>query len=110
MYPISGVFLPAVWTGSGRICYNVLRFQSERGVFMPPVLYIIVPCYNEQEVISITAPRFLKKLKQLIREGKIADNSRILFVDDGSKDKTWEIMSSRLSVPEIGRASCRERV
>ena len=63
---------------------------------MHPVLYIVIPCYNEEEVLPITAPQFLGKLNQLIREEKISDDSRILFVDDGSKDKTWSIIS-RLS-------------
>jgi glycosyltransferase involved in cell wall biosynthesis len=67
---------------------------------MLPVLYIVIPCYNEHEVLPITAPQFLGKLTQLIGEGKISDNSRILFVDDGSKDKTWEIIS-RLSTEDI---------
>ena len=67
---------------------------------MPPVLYIVIPCYNEQEVLPITAPQFLGKLKQLIGEGKISDRSRILFVDDGSRDKTWEIIT-RLSAEDI---------
>ena len=67
---------------------------------MPPVLYIVIPCYNEQEVLPITAPQFLGKLKQLIGEGKISDRSRVLFVDDGSKDKTWEIIT-RLSTEDV---------
>ena len=57
-----------------------------------PILYIIIPCYNEQEVLPQTAPMFLDKLTQLTQQGKIAENSRILFVNDGSKDKTWEII------------------
>lgn len=60
---------------------------------MAPVLYIVIPCYNEEEVLPITAPRFLDKLQQLIGQEKIAENSRVMFVDDGSKDKTWEIIS-----------------
>lgn len=55
-----------------------------------PILYIVVPCYNEQEVLPITAPLFLEKIKELIAENKISCDSRIMFVDDGSKDKTWE--------------------
>lgn len=58
-----------------------------------PVLYMIIPCYNEQEVLPITSGMFLQKLTQLIREGKIAPDSRILFVDDGSKDTTWELIT-----------------
>lgn len=61
---------------------------------MKPILYIVVPCYNEEQVLPITAPQFLGKLRQLIGEEKISENSRVLFVDDGSKDMTWEIISS----------------
>ena len=60
---------------------------------MLPVLYIVIPCYNEEEVLPITAPQFLEKMQQLIADGKIAQTSRILFVDDGSKDGTWQIIS-----------------
>ena len=60
---------------------------------MKPVLYIVIPCYNEQEVLPITAPQFLAKIRQLTAEGKIAEESRVLFVNDGSKDRTWEIIS-----------------
>lgn len=57
-----------------------------------PILWIIVPCYNEEAVLPITAPLFLQKLSGLIAEKKVAEESRILFVNDGSKDKTWEII------------------
>ncbi len=60
---------------------------------MNPVLYIIIPCYNEQEVLPITAPLFLGKLQSLIQLGKISNQSRVLFVNDGSKDRTWEIIT-----------------
>ncbi len=59
---------------------------------MDPVLYIVIPCYNEQEVLPITAPMFLEKIKSLTAAGKISDESRVLFVNDGSRDKTWEII------------------
>lgn len=59
---------------------------------MKPVLYIVIPCYNEQEVLPKTAPMFLEKLRQLTGEGKIDETSRILFVNDGSKDQTWAII------------------
>lgn len=60
---------------------------------MLPVLYIVIPCYNEQEVLPVTSKMFLGKLSELSEAGKISDSSRILFVDDGSKDRTWEIIS-----------------
>ena len=59
-----------------------------------PILWIIIPCYNEEAVLPITAPLFLQKLSDLIKGGRISPESRILFVNDGSKDKTWEIFSS----------------
>lgn len=59
---------------------------------MDPILYIIIPCYNEEEVLPITCEMFLEKLTSLIGKGKISDESRILFVNDGSKDKTWDII------------------
>ena len=61
---------------------------------MLPVLYIVIPCYNEEAVLPITAPQFLGKLEALMAAGKVGENSRILFVDDGSKDRTWEIISA----------------
>ena len=59
-----------------------------------PILYIVIPCYNEQEVLPITAPLFLKKIQDLAAAGKISPDSRILFVNDGSRDKTWQIICS----------------
>ena len=61
---------------------------------MSSILYIVVPCYNEQEVLPITGKLFLDKLNALIARGKIDPESRVLFVDDGSRDRTWEIISS----------------
>ena len=57
-----------------------------------PVLYIVVPCYNEEKVLKVTAPLFLSKVKELIAKSKISNKSRILFVDDGSRDSTFEII------------------
>ena len=48
-----------------------------------PILYIVIPCYNEQEVLPITAPTFLNKINELVQANKISDESRILFVNDG---------------------------
>lgn len=57
---------------------------------MNTILYIIVPCYNEEEVLPITSGLLLQELTELIQKEKISDDSRILFVNDGSKDHTWE--------------------
>jgi len=56
-------------------------------------LYIVIPCYNEEAVLPHTAPVFLNKLKNLISEGRISDESRILFIDDGSRDGTLDIIN-----------------
>ena len=61
---------------------------------MLPILYIIIPCYNEQDVLPKTAPLFQNKLSQLIVSKKICEKSRILLVDDGSQDNTWKIISN----------------
>ena len=55
-------------------------------------LYVVVPCYKEEAVLPETAKRLREKLHALIDQGKIASGSRILFVNDGSKDRTWEII------------------
>ena len=76
-----------------------------------PILYIVIPCYNEEEVLPITAPLFFGKIHQLVNEGKILDESRILFVNDGSKDGTWELIK-KLSKEEYhykGIAQSRNR-
>ena len=59
-----------------------------------PVLYIVIPCYNEAKVLPITAPMFKEKIESLIYSGKIATDSRVLFVNDGSKDSTWDFIQS----------------
>lgn len=59
---------------------------------MKPILYIVIPCYNEQEVLPITCSLFLDKINELVSKDKISDDSRVLFVNDGSKDNTWQII------------------
>ena len=59
---------------------------------MTPILYIVIPCYNEEAVLPVTAPQFLNKVKSLAAAGKISDESRVLFVNDGSRDDTWKII------------------
>ncbi len=60
---------------------------------MDTILYLVIPCYNEEEVLPETSRRLLKKLAAMEQEGLITEKSRILFVNDGSKDKTWEIIT-----------------
>ena len=60
---------------------------------MDNTLYIVVPCYNEEEVLPETSRRLRAKLEQLMAAGKISRKSRVLYVNDGSKDRTWELIS-----------------
>lgn len=60
---------------------------------MTDILYIVIPCYNEQEVLNETTKRLTVKMKHMIDENTISNGSRILYVDDGSKDNTWEIIT-----------------
>lgn len=76
---------------------------------MAACLYIVIPCYNEQEVLPITAPMFLGKLRELIAAGKISGESRILFVNDGSKDKTWDIIKELSQNDEHYIGICQSR-
>ncbi len=55
-------------------------------------LYLVIPCYNEQEVLPITAQKIREKMQTLQQNGKITADSKVVFVDDGSKDKTWELI------------------
>lgn len=59
---------------------------------MADILYIVVPCYNEEEVLPETAKRLGEKMLALYKLGKINSKSRVMFVNDGSKDNTWQII------------------
>lgn len=76
-----------------------------------PVLYIVIPCYNEQEVLPITAPMFLNKLHELAGKKLVSENSRIMFVNDGSSDGTWNIIRALAASDEhyIGISQSRNR-
>ena len=74
-----------------------------------PILWIVIPCYNEEQVLPITAPMFLKKIQELTENEKISVNSRILFVNDGSADKTWEIISDLAAQDEHYIGICQSR-
>lgn len=74
-----------------------------------PILWIVVPCYNEEQVLPLTAPMFLQKLQELTDGGKISKNSRILFVNDGSADKTWNIIRELAEKDEHYIGICQSR-
>ena len=78
---------------------------------MTPILYVVIPCYNEKDVLPKTAPMFLEKLTSLIGSGEISDESRILFVNDGSRDATWNIICDFAKMDEhfLGISLSRNR-
>ena len=74
-----------------------------------PVLYIVIPCYNEQQVLPVTAPMFFEKLRGLMAAGLIAPESRAVFVNDGSKDSTWSIIQDLAAKEELAEGVCLSR-
>jgi len=78
---------------------------------IPTHLAIVVPCYNEQEVLPETCSRLIALLDRLLAKGKIVANSRIYFVDDGSTDATWELISRSVAAgaPVVGLRLARNR-
>ena len=69
---------------------NVLNEGKED--YSKPILWIVIPCYNEEDVLPITAPMFLEQIQTMISKEKISAKSKILFVNDGSKDQSLEIL------------------
>lgn len=65
------------------------------------VLYLVVPCYNEEEVLFDSAYKMKDKINRLVAEGKVSPKSKIMFVDDGSKDNTWRIIHSLCKIDSI---------
>lgn len=61
---------------------------------MDNILYLVIPCYNEEEVLPETSSRLKGKMNELIGQNKIDSKSRVIFVNDGSKDRTWEIIQN----------------
>ena len=68
---------------------------------MTPILYLVIPCYNEEEVLPETTRRLKEKFSALTSAGRISELSRILLVDDGSKDHTWPMISA------LAKEDCR---
>ena len=76
-----------------------------------PILWIVIPCYNEEQVLPITAPLFLKKINDLSAAGLVSEKSRVLFVNYGSRDATWSLIQKFASEDEhfIGISQSRNR-
>lgn len=91
---------------------NMNNVTKEKKVNLSkPILWMVIPCYNEKDVLPITAPMFLEQLQNMISKEKISDQSRILFVNDGSKDETWNIICKLAHEDEhyIGISQSRNR-
>ena len=67
---------------------------------MAEVLYIVVPCYNEEDVLKDSSEKLMEKIRSLVEKDRVSLDSRVLFVDDGSKDRTWEIITELCSSNE----------
>ncbi len=76
---------------------------------MTPILYLVIPCYNEEQVLPITSPLFTEKLSDLIAKGEISEKSRVLFVNDGSSDSTWEIIEKLSDEQTLIKGICLSR-
>lgn len=78
---------------------------------MKPTLYVVIPCYNEEKVLPITAPLFLEQIKSMQEQDLISADSKIMFVNDGSKDTTWDIIKDLAKQNDVftGIAQSRNR-
>ena len=76
---------------------------------MAKILFMVVPCYNEQEVITETTRRLKEKYEALIEKGKISPDSKVLYVNDGSKDNTWEMIRDIHNNDKMFRGLCLSR-
>lgn len=93
------------------IIYLKNQINGGYSTIMNNCLYIIIPCYNEEEVLPITSKMFLSELNLLIKKEKISNDSKILFIDDGSSDSTWKIIKelSLFNKHFIGISQSRNR-
>lgn len=88
-----GIITSIIMLLNGKMIENSQEKKDvRRRGLMRNKLYMVIPCYNEQEVLPETSKRLKKKLSTLVKAGKIDPESRIIFVNDGSKDRTWEII------------------
>ncbi len=77
---------------AAQFCVKQHTMQRYGECYMENVLYLVIPCFNEEAVLPETASRLLEKMHSLMRQNKIDKKSRVIFVNDGSRDRTWEII------------------
>lgn len=75
----------------------------------PPVLCIVIPCYNEEEVLPVTSPMFKAEVEDLVAKGKVDPASHVMFVNDGSKDRTWELIEGLAASDPVFRGCSLSR-
>lgn len=73
------------------------------------ILYVVIPCYNEEEVLEETTRQLKEKMSKLIKDKKISENSRVMYVNDGSKDKTWELIQKINKKEKLFTGICLSR-
>lgn len=73
------------------------------------ILYVVVPCYNEEEVLYETTKKLTEKLKQMIDNKLISEDSKIMYINDGSKDKTWQIIEDKYKENKFVTGVCLSR-
>ena len=76
------------------LLFTIIVLESGGNMFFhkEPILYVVVPCYNEEEVLEETTRQLKRKLQKLIKENAISPKSKVMYVNDGSKDTTWELI------------------
>ena len=77
--------------------------------FRSDTLYVVIPCYNEEEALPETARVLREKMHSLINNGKISENSRVMLVNDGSKDRTWQLIKSLHEADKLFCGVCLSR-
>lgn len=89
--------------------HSKMQKKIKNGVNKMDILYLVIPCYNEEAVLPETSRQLREKMVSLIQKGEISEKSRILFVNDGSKDKTWEMICQLHQEDPLFQGVCLSR-
>ena len=111
LYSYSPIYVILATIGICSIVEFICLKRGRNMIRKKPRLFVIIPCYNEEAVLPITSGLFLDELIKLITKDKITEDSRIMFVNDGSKDGTWNIIQELSESDEhfIGISQSRNR-
>ena len=89
--------------------HSKMQNKIKNGVNKMDILYLVIPCYNEEAVLPETSKQLKEKMVSLIQKGEVSEKSRILFVNDGSKDKTWEMICQLHQEDPLFQGVCLSR-